>query len=71
MQVIAEKESLLVTREDMQAEVQAIAQRNNAKVEEVVEYYQKNNLLDPMAIEILERKVRRFLRENAKIEEPA
>lgn len=71
MQSIGEKESLLVTREDMQAEVQMIAQRNNAKVEEVVEYYQKNNLLDQMAIEILERKVRRFLRESAKIKEPA
>ncbi|MBI5362496.1 MAG: trigger factor [Planctomycetes bacterium] len=71
MQVIGEKENLLVTREDMQAEVHSIAQRNNAKVEEVVEYYQKNNLLDQMAIEILERKVRRFLRENAKIKEPA
>lgn len=71
MQVIGEKENLLVTREDMQAEVQMIAQRNNAKVEEVVEYYQKNNLLDQMAIEILERKVRRFLRESAKIKEPA
>lgn len=71
MQTIGEKENLLVTREDMQAEVQMIAQRNNAKVEEVVEYYQKNGLLDQMAIEILERKVRRFLRENAKIEVPA
>jgi hypothetical protein len=38
--------------------VQTIAARNNAKVEEVVDYYQKNNLFDQMAIEILERKVR-------------
>jgi trigger factor len=71
MQTIGEKEGLLVTREDMQAEVQSIAQRNNAKVEEVVDYYQKNRLLDQMAIEILERKVRRFLRESAKIKEPS
>ena len=71
MQVIGEKEQLLVTREDMSAEVQAIAQRNNAKFEEVADYYQKNNLLDQMAIEILERKVRRFLREQAKIKQPA
>lgn len=70
MQVIAEKENLLVTQQDMQAEVRAIAARNNAKVEEVVEYYQNNRLLDQMAIEILERKVRRFLRENAAIQEP-
>lgn len=71
MQAIAEKESLLVTREDMQAEVQSIAQRNQAKVEDVVKYYQDNNLLDQVAIEILERKVRRFLRENATIKEPS
>lgn len=71
MQAIAEKESLLVTREDMQAEVQSIAQRNQAKVEDVVKYYQDNNLLDQVAIEILERKVRRFLRENASIKEPS
>lgn len=70
MQVIAEKENLLVTQQDMQAEVSAIAARNNAKVEEVVEYYRNNRLLDQMAIEILERKVRRFLRENAAIQEP-
>lgn len=70
LQSIGEKENLLVTREDMQAEVQSIAQRNNAKVEEVVDYYQKNNLFDQMAIELLERKVRKFLREAAKIEEP-
>lgn len=71
MQAIAEKEKLLVTREDMQAEMQMIAQRNNAKLEDVVKYYQDNNLLDQVAIEILERKVRRFLRENASIQEPS
>jgi trigger factor len=71
MQAIAEKENLLVTREDMQAEMQSIAQRNQAKLEDVVKYYQDNHLLDQVAIEILERKVRRFLRENAEIKEPA
>lgn len=71
MQAIAEKEKLLVTREDMQAEMQSIAQRNNAKLEDVVKYYQDNHLLDQVAIEILERKVRRFLRENATIQEPS
>lgn len=71
MQAIAEKENLLVTREDMQAEVQAIAERNNAKVEEVVKYYQEKNLFDQMAVEVLERKVRKFLRESAQIKEPS
>jgi trigger factor len=71
VQTIGEKESLLVTRDDMQAELKAIAQRNESTVEEVTEYYKKNNLFDQMALEILERKVRRFLRENAKISVPA
>jgi trigger factor len=71
VQTIAEAEKLLVTREDMERELKAIAQRNQATLEEVNEYYKKNNLFDQMAIEILERKVRAFLRENARIEEPS
>lgn len=70
VQTIAEKENLLVSREDMRAELEAIAKRNQATVEEVGEYYKKQNLYDQMAIEILERKVRRFLRESAQITEP-
>jgi trigger factor len=70
VQTIAEKENLLVSREDMKTELEAIAARNQASVEEVGEYYKKQNLYDQMAIEILERKVRRFLRENAQITEP-
>ncbi|HEV8112873.1 MAG TPA: hypothetical protein VGR31_08855, partial [Planctomycetota bacterium] len=71
MQSIAEAEKLLVSQDDMRAEVQTIAARNNAKQEEVVEYYQKNGLFDQMAIELLERKVRRFLRENATVKVPS
>jgi trigger factor len=70
VQTIAEKENLLVSREDLKAELEAIAARNQATVEEVGEYYKKQNLFDQMAIEILERKVRKFLRENAQITEP-
>jgi trigger factor len=70
VQTIAEKENLLVSREDMKTELEAIAARNQATVEEVGEYYKKQNLFDQMAIEILERKVRRFLRESAQITEP-
>ncbi len=70
VQTIAEKENLLVSREDLKAELETIAARNQATVEEVGEYYKKQNLFDQMAIEILERKVRKFLRENAQITEP-
>jgi len=71
MQAIAEAEKLLVSQDDMRAEVQTIAARNNAKREEVVEYYEKNGLFNQMAIELLERKVRRFLRENATVKLPS
>ncbi len=71
VQTIGEREKLLVTREDMDAELAQIAARNKAKIEEVREYYQQNRLFDQMAIELLERKVRRFLRENARVTTPA
>jgi trigger factor len=67
---IAEKEELKVEEADMAAEMQSIAARHQAKVEEVVEHYRKNNLFQQVQIELLERKVRVFLRENAKITEP-
>lgn len=68
--VIAEQEAIAVENEDMVQEVQAIAQRHQAKVDDVVEYYKKNNLIQQMQLELLERKIRVFLRENAKIVEP-
>jgi trigger factor len=67
---IAQKEELKVEEQDFQREVQAIAARHGAPVEAVVEHYQKNNLFPQLQIELLERKVRAFLRENAKITEP-
>ncbi len=71
VQTIGEAEKLLVTREDMEAELGTIAARNRAPLEEVREYYTKNKLFDQMAVEILERKVRQFLRQNAKITTPS
>ncbi|MBL8862980.1 MAG: trigger factor [Planctomycetes bacterium] len=71
VQAIGEREQLLVKREDMEAELQQIAARNRAQLEEVREYYTKNKLFDQMAVELLERKVRRFLRENARVTTPA
>ena len=71
VEAIGEKESLLVTNDEIEAELASIAERNDAPVEEVREYYMKNNLGQQMAVEVLERKVRTFLRESAKIEEPS
>ncbi|MDZ4774523.1 MAG: trigger factor [Planctomycetota bacterium] len=71
IQTIGEKEKLLVTREDMEAELKSIADRNRTNIDEVRKYYQEKRLFDQMAVELLERKVRGFLRENAKITTPA
>ena len=70
VEAIGEAEELLVNNDDMGAELANIAQRNQTSVEEVQEYYSKNNLGQQLAIEILEKKVRRFLRENADIKAP-
>ena len=70
VEAIGETEELLVNNDDMAAELSNIAQRNQTTVEEVQEYYTKNNLGQQLAIEILEKKVRRFLRENADIKSP-
>lgn len=68
---IGEKEELLVSNDDIEAELAGIAMRNQSSVDEVREYYSKNNLGQQLAIEILEKKVRRFLRENADVQGPA
>ena len=67
IEVIAEKEGLQVTQPELQAELKLIAQRNRSPLEEVQKYYQEENLIPQLALEIVERKVRMFLRENAKI----
>jgi trigger factor len=68
---LAEREGLEVTQEDISTELSQIAQRNQASVEEVLNYYRENRLLDQVAIELIERKVRKFLRENANITDPS
>lgn len=68
---LADQEEIRVTQEDISTELSQIAQRNQATVEEVVKYYRENGLLDQVAVELIERKVRRFLRENANVQDPA
>jgi trigger factor len=68
---LGDKEELLVTAEDIQTELGAIAERNGVSVEEVRKYYSENNLAQQMTVEILERKVRKFLRESAEVSIPA
>jgi trigger factor len=67
---IAEREGIVVEEQDMIEEMQQRAAKHQAKVEEVVKYYQEHGLLQQVQVELLERKVRVFMRENAKITEP-
>ena len=67
---IAEKEDVKVEQKDLVEELRGIAERNQATFEEVRDYYTKNRLIEQVALELLERKVRAFLRENAQITQP-
>lgn len=67
---IADQEGITVSDDELRAELQMIAARNQADFEKVVEYYRENNLFQQVQVELLERKIRSFLRENAKTTEP-
>jgi trigger factor len=70
LEEISQAEDLKVTKEELTAELALIAERNQASVEEVGKYYQENKMFSQLALELLERKVRRFLRESADVREP-
>jgi trigger factor len=63
MEAIAQKEGLLVTEEDLRKEFGAIASRNQVPVKQVAEYYKEHRLTGQLVMEILDRKVRSFLRD--------
>lgn len=65
---IAMREELLISRDDLTAELHSIAERNGSTFEEVGKYYQEQGLIQQLGIELLERKVRSFLRESADIQ---
>jgi len=56
-----------VTQDERRAELAAIAERNRASFDEVRDYYQEQDLVPQLAMEIAERKVRTFLRDSARI----
>jgi trigger factor len=69
LEEIARAENLKIGQEELSEELGSIAARNNASLDEVRKYYQENRMLPQLALELLERKVRRFLRESADIRE--
>lgn len=71
IEAIAQKESIQVGEQDLLAELRTIAARNRASLEDVTRHYKEQNLLGQLAMELVERRVRRMLRENAKLSTPA
>lgn len=68
---IARTKELKVTQEDVSGELTAIAERNGTQPAEVAQYYRDQGLLRQLGLELLERKVRRYLRAAAAIRAPA
>jgi trigger factor len=68
---IARAKELKVTAEDVTGEMHSIAERNGTTPEEVAKYYREQGLLRQLGLELLERKVRRYLRASAAIRAPA
>jgi trigger factor len=64
---IARKEKLFVTEGDVEAEIRRIAQHHNVPPGQAAELLEKNNQMAELRLGLLERKVRDYLRENAKI----
>lgn len=71
VEALAEAESLEVSGDAMNAELAQIAERNGTDIEEVRKYYSEQNMFQQMAVELLERMVRAFLREQAEVKDPA
>ncbi len=66
---IAKEKDLLLKAQDFEAEFAAIALRNNTTPAEVQKYYaEEQGLVNQLGLELLERKVRSFLRESADIQ---
>lgn len=70
IEAISQAEDIKVQEAEIKAELQGIAQRNRSSLDEVVAYYRDQQLFPQLQMEILERKVRAFLRENADLKSP-
>ena len=64
---VARQQKLFVTENDVEGEVRKIAQSNGVAPQAVVEHLEKNNQMGELRLALLERKVRDFLRENARL----
>ena len=66
---LAKQEKLEVTKEDLDNELEKIAQSSSKNAEEIKDYYKKHDLLDDLKYKIKEDKIYNLIIENSKIEE--
>ena len=64
---IATREKMEVTEKDLEQKFEDIAKEVKQPKEKVVEYYAKEHLIENLAVQILNQKTARFLREKAEI----
>lgn len=67
LDAIARKEKIFVTENDVEQELRGVAAANGVTPEDARAYYDKQGLMPDLRVGIMERKVRNFLRENAKV----
>jgi trigger factor len=66
IEAVAREHKLFVTETDVDAEIRSLAQANDATPAQVREHLEKQRQLGDLRLSLLERKVRNFLRENAR-----
>ena len=71
VETLGETEELLVSNEDIETELMPSPPGTSRPSRKFVTTTSENGLGQQLAIEILEKKVRRFLRENADIQDPS
>jgi len=69
VEVIAEKESIAVSDEDVEEKIKEVAESNNQEVAKVREFYRKEGLWEGLKVKLLEKKTLDFLLEKATINE--
>lgn len=67
---IAEKEKIYVTENEIEEELKVIAGQQNTNYQEIKRHYEEKNLTEGLRNFLRNQKIRKFLRENAKTEEP-
>ncbi|MCA8957926.1 MAG: trigger factor [Planctomycetes bacterium] len=71
LDTIARREKIFVTEGDLDVELRNIAAANGVSAEQVRSYYQEHDMISDLRLAIMERKVREFLRNSAKITDTA